>query len=210
MKQSSSCVFLLSCQLIALSPCWARADGGTVRLSEERGGYRITVLTSPTVLRTGPIDVSVLVQEADTGELAFGVHVTVKVTPRGATAVTYEGSATTEAATNKLCYSAIFDLPEPGWYSVEVSVDGVLEKAEVRFDLEAAPALPSWLAMLPWLGWPVAAVALFGIHQVLVRRRCPSRASSVKHLTFCSGIVRRTRSIAPIGRVDLDGVSGGD
>jgi hypothetical protein len=118
------------------------------------------------------VDVSVLVQEPGTPELAVGVHVTVKVTPRGATDATYEGPATTETATNKLYYSAIFDLPEPGWYSVEVSVDGVPGKAEVRFDMEAAEALPSWLAMLPWLGWPVAAVVLFGIHQVLVRRRC--------------------------------------
>jgi len=173
MKRSISCAFLLSsCPLIALSPCQARADGGAVRISEERGNYRMTVFTSPTILRAGAVDVSVLVQEVGTGELAVGVHVTVKVMPRGATDVTYEGPATTEAATNKLYYSAIFNLPEPGWYSVEVSACGVLGKAEVRFDLEAAEALPSWLAMLPWVGWPIAAIVLFGIHQVLVRRRC--------------------------------------
>src|SRR5262249_20811268 len=143
-----------------------------VRSSEERGGYRVTVFSSPTVLRAGPVDVSVLVQEAGSKEVAVAVNVVVKVTPRGATDVTYQGPATTEAATNKLDHSAIFALPASGWYSVEVSIAGALGKAEIRFDMEAAEALPSWLAILPWVGWPIAAIALFGIHQVLVRRRC--------------------------------------
>ena len=42
-------------------PAIACADGGTVRLCEVRDGRRITVLTAPTLLRAGPLDVSVLV-----------------------------------------------------------------------------------------------------------------------------------------------------
>ena len=47
----------------------ARGDGGTVRLSRCEGGYRITVFTAPTPFRAGPVDISVLVQDAATGEL---------------------------------------------------------------------------------------------------------------------------------------------
>jgi hypothetical protein len=115
------------------------------------------------------VDVSVLVQETATGKLASGVQVTIKAVRRGSPDVAFHGPATTEAATNKLYYAAIFDLPEPGWYSVEVSIDGVLGKAQVRFELEAAEPLPSWLAMLPWVGWPVLVILLFSIHQLLVR-----------------------------------------
>jgi hypothetical protein len=165
-------VLLLSpCHLVTLSPCQARADGGTVRLSEQQGKYRITVFTAPTVLRAGPVDVSVLVQDADTGEAASGVEVTIEAVRRGSPDVALRHRATTEAATNKLYYAANFDLPEPGWYAVEVSIDGPLGEAEVDFEMEAAEALPSWLAMSPWVGWPVLAIALFGIHQLLVRRR---------------------------------------
>jgi hypothetical protein len=79
--------------------------------------------------------------------------------------------ATTEAATNKLYYAATFDLPEPGWYALEVSIAGARGEAQVHFDLEAAEPLPPWLAVWPWLAWPVLVILLFGIHQLLVRRR---------------------------------------
>ena len=76
---------------------------------------------------------------------------------RGSPGVALYHPATTEAATNKLYYAATFDLPEPGWYALEVSIDGALGEAQVRFEVEAAEPLPSWLAMAPWVGWPVVA-----------------------------------------------------
>jgi hypothetical protein len=154
-----------------LLPSQATADGGTVRLSEQKGSYRITVFTLPTVLRAGLVDISVLVQEAATGEVASGVQVTIKAVRRGSPSVVIHHSATTEAATNKLYYAATFDLPEPGCYLVEVSIAATLEEAQVRFELEAAEPPPPWLAMLPWVGWPVLAILLFSVHQLLVRRR---------------------------------------
>ena len=45
-------------------PAPARADGGTVRLSERQGEYRITVFTAPVPFRAGLVDISVLVQDA--------------------------------------------------------------------------------------------------------------------------------------------------
>jgi hypothetical protein len=121
----------------------AWADGGTVRLSEQKGNYRIAVFTSPTPVRAGPVDVSVLVQDAATGKLASGVQVTIKAVRRDSAGVAFHGPATTEAATNKLYDAAVFELPEPGWYSVEVSVDGDLGKVEVGFEVEAAEPLPA-------------------------------------------------------------------
>jgi hypothetical protein len=165
-------MFLLSpCHLVTLSPCQARADGGAIRLSEKKGRYRITVFTSPTPLRAGLVDISVLVQDADTGEPASGVVVSIGVERRGDPDGALRHRATTEAATNKLYYAANFDLPEPGWYAVEVSVDGALGEAEVDFEMEAAEPPPPWLTISPWVAWPVLAIALFGIHQLLVRRR---------------------------------------
>jgi hypothetical protein len=76
--------------------------------------------------------------------------------------------ATTEAATNKLYCAATFDLPGPGRYSVDVSINGPQGQTHVGFELEAIEPLPPGLAMWPWVGWPILAIALFGIHQVLV------------------------------------------
>jgi hypothetical protein len=142
-----------------------------VRLSEEKGPYRITVFTGPTPLRAGPVDISVLVQETASGEPASDVKVTIKAVRRGSPPVELLHAATTEAATNKLYYAATFDLPEPGWYSVEVSIDGALGKAQVVFEVQAGEVLQHGRAMWPWVGWPVLVILLFSIHQVLVRWR---------------------------------------
>ena len=158
--------FILS---ILLLPSLAAADGGALRLSEEKDGYRIAVFTTPTPLRAGPADISVLVQDAATGEPASGVQASIKVQRHDGRHEALYQRATTQAATNKLYYAATFDLPEPGWYSVEVSIIGAKKTTNAGFDVEAAEPLPPALTVLPWVGWPLLAIALFVIHQLLVR-----------------------------------------
>ena len=97
-------------------------------------------------------------------------QVTVRLKAPGGGRV-LECPATTEAATNKLFHAAVFELPEPGWWDVEVAVEGPHGPALVRFEVEAAEPPPRWLELWPWFTWPALVVALFGLHQVLVRRR---------------------------------------
>ena len=149
----------------------AWADGGVPRLSERVGGYRVCVFTSPTPIRAGPVDISVLVQDADSGELVPDVRVTIRAMPRGRSEIAVSQTATAEAATNKLYRAAVFELTEPGWWDVDVTVEGGRGSARVRFAVEAADPPPRWWALTPWVGWPALAVALFSLHQVLVRRR---------------------------------------
>jgi hypothetical protein len=170
------------CVLLLLLPSASslRADGGTIRLSERQGGYRITVFTAPTPFRAGPVDVSVLVQDARTGQPVPEARVTVRAVPCGRPGSAITARATVEAATNKLFRAAVVDLPEPGWWEIEVVVEGTRGRAQARFEVEAAEAAPRWLDLWPWICWPALAVVLFGIHQVLVRRkgreRRPERA----------------------------------
>jgi hypothetical protein len=173
MNQSMrSLICLLLASSFILNPSsFLRADGGAVRLSEQTGAYRVTVFTSPTPLRAGLVDVSVLVQDAITGELAAEIEVTIRAVQRDFPDTAIQRPATKEAATNKLYYAANFELPESGWYSLEVSVHGALGDGRVCLQMEAAEPLPSWLANWAWAGWPVLAILLFGIHQVLVRWR---------------------------------------
>jgi hypothetical protein len=164
-------LLLLSLGCVLAESGMARGDGGTVRLSEQHGSYRLTVFTSPAPFRVGPVDVSVLVQDAAAGEPLPDAGVTVRMTPRGRPEAGMEQTATTEAATNKLFRAALFDLPEPGWWDVEVAVDGASGGAQVRFAVEAAEPLPRWPTLWAWIGWPAVAVLLFALHQVLVRRK---------------------------------------
>src|SRR5207237_3912616 len=140
---------LLPVAALFLLPSLAAADGGTIRLSEQKGNYRITVFTSPTVLRAGSVDISVLVQEAATGEPASGVQVTIQAVWHGSPGVALHHPATKEAATNKLYYAVLIDLPEPGWYSLEAAIHAPLEETKVPCELEAAEPLPPWLALCP-------------------------------------------------------------
>lgn len=158
----------------------ALADGGSVRLSQQQGGYRITIFTAPTPFRAGPVDISVLVQDAATGTPIPDVQVDVEVAPRGRPDEAISNRATTEAATNKLFQAAVFNLPEPGWWEVEVSVEGPKGTARVRCEVEAADALPRWLSLWPWVCWPALAVLLFCIHRWLVRRKTTPRHQILK------------------------------
>jgi hypothetical protein len=153
-----------------LLPSPAAADGGAIRLSERKGNYRITVFTTPTPLRAGPADVSVLVQDAATGEPATGLQVTIKAQRCSFSSDAEIHSATTEVATNKLYFASTFDLAEPGCYSLEVLVEGDLGEAEVAVELQVAEPPPKWLAIWPWAAWPIVAILFFSIHQVLFRR----------------------------------------
>jgi hypothetical protein len=163
--------FLLSICALFSWPSLSMADGGAVRLLERKGAYQIAVFTAPTPLCAGPVDVSVLVQNADTQEPISEVEIAIKATPRGEHGATISHPATIEAATNKLFHAAIFDLPEAGWWKLEVSIIGPLGATRASVDLEVAePPLP-YLAMWPWMTWPVLPILLFGAHQLMVRRK---------------------------------------
>jgi hypothetical protein len=70
-------------------------------LRERTGNYQVAVFVSPTPLRAGPVDVSMLVQHAGTGEYVTDVRVSVRIARADTDAAPLEFLATTEAATNK-------------------------------------------------------------------------------------------------------------
>jgi hypothetical protein len=151
------------------------ADGGIVRFSERQGDYRITVFTSPNPLRAGPVDVSVLVQDAATGEPISGARITVQASPRAHPDESITFPATKEAATNKLFQAALFDLPEAGWWDVAIKVEGLPDPVEVHFEMEADQPLPHVWEIIPWIAWPIIVIVLFFAHKWLVhRKRCDS------------------------------------
>jgi hypothetical protein len=153
----------------------ARADGGVVRLRERAGGYQIAVFTSPTPLRAGPVDVSVLVQDAETGECVPEAQVTVSLKATG-DGRSLKFPAATAAATNRLFHAAVFELPEAGRWDVEVAVEGPRGRALLRFGIEADGPAPRWLELWPWFTWPALVVALFGLHQMMIRARPAARS----------------------------------
>jgi hypothetical protein len=158
----------------------AHGDGGLLRLSERSGPYQITVFTSPTPLRAGPVDFSVLVQDAATSAVLPDARVVFRLTPPGETGPAADHLATTEAATNKLLKAAQFELPSRGTWQVEILVEGSLGRTRTRFPVEVSAAMPRWFDMTPWIVLPLVPIALFGLHEGLARRKRRRRSRPLR------------------------------
>lgn len=159
-------LFLLTSWLLTIpSPVWA--DGGLVRLSEKVGGYRITVLTSPTPFRAGPVEIGVLVQEADSDRTIADANVSVEMSRRDDPAGALRGDATTTT----LIPAVNFDLSQGGWWRIRVFVAGRFGPAETTLELEADDPLPPWRELSLWIFLPVIPIGFFVVHQWLIRRR---------------------------------------
>src|SRR5262249_11263998 len=131
----------------------ACADGGSVLLSEKKSDYRITVFSSPSPLRAGPVDISVLVQDVLTGQPVGHAQVAVRMIQIGQPPLEYP--ATQDVATNKLLYAAQFELPAAGRWELEVQVEGLQGSAAVACEVEATERLPRWHSLWPWIGLPI-------------------------------------------------------
>jgi hypothetical protein len=146
------------------------ADGGVIRLQQPAGPFLITVFSSPTPLRAGTVDLSVLVQEPATHGPILDATVTLALRFLGEGTTSFSAAATRTQATNKLLYVALVDLPSPGEWSLTVTVrrDGRGAEATTVLDVDAPP--PPILALWPYFLLPPAAVALFVLHQWLRAR----------------------------------------
>lgn len=153
--------------LWAASSGLLHADGGTLRLSEKHGPYRVAVFTSPQPLRAGLIDISVLVQDARNGEPL--PDVVVRLVLIGPDSIERPVTASRAAATNQLFQAAQFELPSAGTWQVRVLLDGARGSAETAFSMEAAEALPRWTELAFWIALPGIVVILFVLHQVVLR-----------------------------------------
>ncbi len=148
----------------------ARADGGTVRLQAPAGPFVVTVFTRPQPLAAGPVDVSVLVQDAEQAPV-LDARVELRLTGPGDETM-HTVPATRSAADNKLLYAALVDLPRAGAWTLDVAIARGTDAARVGASLPVEPAPPPLRALWPYLAFPPAAMLLFALHQTLsVRRR---------------------------------------
>jgi hypothetical protein len=164
--------------ILLLVSSFVRADGGALRLSQRGAGVQVSVFTAPTPLRTGTIDVSVLVQEARTGKVILGLPARVRAWPVEAPHEEVEVLATTELATNKLLQAAHVELGRPGPWALAVSVETGNGPVEAAGEIDLEQGWPSWLALVGWVGWPFPVVVGFVLWQLQQRRRLVDRAGA--------------------------------
>ncbi|HEY3118252.1 MAG TPA: hypothetical protein VGK54_16030 [Chloroflexota bacterium] len=102
------------------------------------GPYLLTVTTSPTPLRTGLADVSVLVERSDTQNILLDAQVTVAAEPIVGTTSAALYPATHDQAINKLLYAANVNLTQSGRWQFVVQVTGNLGDATAAFQADVA------------------------------------------------------------------------
>ena len=174
--------FALACALALLGVHdWvslALANGGVTQVSRARvGPYVVSVSTSPSPIRVGPVDVSVTVEQP--GSLDFVLDAKVLVTVESLTQpgqiLTFE--ATHERATNKLLYAADVRLAATGQWRIGVQVSGAAGQGNTEFMIEASEA--------SLLDAPLFRIAMLFVVSFVVllwlRLRAPRRAARTVH-----------------------------
>jgi hypothetical protein len=169
----------LSAAVFAVTLGRAAADGGVPLASAARDDLRVTLFVAPANPVAGPVDVSVLVQDLTTEAARTDLPVWVEARFSGDEPLTINAEATSEAATNRLLRAATLDLSRPGRWTLTATVRDVV----VRAAIEVGPAPLAWSDLWLWIGWPFAAVALFGVHRWrvhAVQRRASRRPTSCR------------------------------
>jgi len=178
MRRCVSILFRLAVvSLLLVAAGVALADGGLVRISERSGAFLITAFTSPTPVRAGTLDLSVMVQDARTLAPVLDARVDVHLVPAGgaartgndAAAATVRLAAVRDQATNKLLYAALPALPASGEWEARIGVERADDRGEISFRFTAEPAVAPLLSYWALLALPAVGVALFVLNRRLAR-----------------------------------------
>ena len=156
----------------------ARADGGTVIASERLDDWQVSLLVSPSIAQAGPVDLSVLVQDAKTGDVVDGADVTLWLESADQVLPTILLKATRKAATNKLYYAAGCQLPAAGRWRIkaEIAKGDTHENLTGFFDVGKPPG--QWTGLWKWFAVLAIVVLAFLLRERLVlkqRARRPAK-----------------------------------
>lgn len=184
-------VYILSCTmktLFALAGLWVSiassfADGGVVLARQVVNGFDLTVFASPSPLRAGPVDVSVLVQNPENGGAVLDADVAVAWSSKSSASPDWlppcctmdDGRAAIPAtrghSQNQFLYSAIVPIRSAGPSELVLHVNVGGKKALLSCDVKVLPPQAPAQAYWPLLALPPFVVAGFTLHQRLSRRR---------------------------------------
>jgi hypothetical protein len=146
----------------------AHADGGAVQFEKSAGPFVITVFTTPSPLRAGPVDISLMIQSRDSQQPVLDCQAFVQLRKEGAMSIRSE--ATHEAAQNKLLYAAPVQVPESGLWELEVAIKHGNDSINIAGEITVAPANPVLLVYWRSLALPPLFISLFALNQWLKRR----------------------------------------
>ncbi len=140
-----------------------------MQFRKEAGPFLVTLFSSPSPLRAGPADVSVLVESAQDRTPVLDASVSLRFRTENGEETTV--AATHEQATNKLLYAALPTISEPGTCSVQVTVARGKERAVVTGNIQVLAGGPVVFHYWPYFAIVPCLVSLFILNQYLKARQ---------------------------------------
>lgn len=153
----------------------AFADGGTVILHRDAGPFAVTLFAPGIPLQAGQTDLSVLVQDRQSGEVLFDPEVDVTAMQTGQSPELKGGSSqapipvrlTHAMATNRLLQAANVRFSRPGTWLIDLNVRQGTKAATLSTELSIEPNRSRARMVWFYLLLPVAIILLFAAHQTL-------------------------------------------
>jgi hypothetical protein len=174
-------VYLSVVAVVLLSLVRGYADGGAIIARQVIDDLELTVFASPSPLRAGPVDVSVLVQKSGESILDATVYLSWRSLSASSPewlppCCTMEAAAESIPAlrahsNNRLLYSAIIPMGTVGPSELVIRVFASEKEVLLSCGLAVERPLPPALAFWPWLAFPPIAIAGFALHQSLLKSR---------------------------------------
>jgi hypothetical protein len=146
----------------------ALGDGAHMQLTQAVGPFVITLFTAPTPLRSGPVQVSLLVQtRADRAPVRdANVDIVLRaLAPDAEQEITMP--AQRGVLPNKILYGAEVVIPTMGRWRLTAHVSDGERAADVSCDVDVAAAMAPLFAFWGFIALPFVAIGVFALHQWL-------------------------------------------
>ena len=154
----------------------ARADGGSVICQRTSAAFTITLFSSEMPLRSGPADLSVLLEQPVAQTPILDARVFIALEHESGAIIRTE--ATRDQARNKLLYCSLLTLPKSGRWKTSLHVVRGNEKADLVYDLFVAAPPSVLLCHWKLISLPPVIIVLFIINQSLRRNALSKRSGS--------------------------------
>ena len=158
---------LLIAAFISMMTSNVRADGGTVLWQRTTGPFTVMAFTTESPLRTGPTDISFLVEGTDQPHPVVDALVFIEL--ENEAGATIRAEATHEKARNKLLYCSLINVPEAGHWKMKITIEHGGERAELLDRLMVNGKRPMLIAYWKLLAFPPVVIVLFVVNQWLRR-----------------------------------------
>ncbi len=143
-----------------------------MQLRKQAGPFEITLFSTPSPLRVGRADLSVMVQRVSDQSPVLDANVKLHLRRRGGdNIIEVFAPARHENATNKLLYAASVNFIRAGDWLAEVEVIEGGATADVAGQVTVLPASAPLIAYWPYFALVPLAIALFVFNRWLRQRR---------------------------------------